>query len=431
MKTNLEYYDIYPKVLLTNSETKLTITPLGKHVDFGTENAYSVRIVPMYERKNSYETEYEQVEAVCEGRNLAFTVTIETEQQVSLQVLKNGGELVDTFRVYALEQDLFMLNPYMGDLHVHTCYSDGRESPEFVAAQYRRHGFDFTAMTDHGQYLPSLLAIEAYKEVNSGFNLFPGEEVHIEGCNVHVVNFGGDLSVNAYFQQERPRADREIEAMKTLLPLWEGHGLNENEYYRSQWAFKKIRDNGGLAIFPHPHWQEANAFHIKHTLLEAIFRAGIFDAFELIGGQTLVENQMQVAFYNEMREQGISVPVVGSSDSHGVINAEWFLTGKTVVFAPNCSKNSVIEAVRAKNSVALEREGNAPDACFRIHGSFRLVAYASFLLEDYFPLHDRLCAEQGRLMLEYANGEQQNKELIECYAEKIRGMFGKYWGREE
>ena len=38
--------------------------------------------------------------------------------------------------------------------------------------------------------------------------------------------------------------------------------------------------------------------------------------------------------------------------------------------------------------------GEAP----RVHGPFRLVKFARFLLSEYFPLHDDLCFEEGLLM---------------------------------
>lgn len=38
-----------------------------------------------------------------------------------------------------------------GALHVHTNCSDGSESPQRVVDDYQRHGYDFLALTDHGQ----------------------------------------------------------------------------------------------------------------------------------------------------------------------------------------------------------------------------------------------------------------------------------------
>ena len=40
----------------------------------------------------------------------------------------------------------------------------------------------------------------------------------------------------------------------------------------------------------------------------------------------------------------------------------------------------------------------------RIHGHYRMVKYARFLIDYYFPGHDELCVEEGILMREYALG---------------------------
>lgn len=38
---------------------------------------------------------------------------------------------------------------YKGNLHTHTCWSDGRQFPEWVAAWYKEHDYNFLALTDH------------------------------------------------------------------------------------------------------------------------------------------------------------------------------------------------------------------------------------------------------------------------------------------
>ena len=48
---------------------------------------------------------------------------------------------------------------------MHSHYSDGQESPAYVAAACRREGLDFMALTDHGQYKPSLEAQQAFENV--------------------------------------------------------------------------------------------------------------------------------------------------------------------------------------------------------------------------------------------------------------------------
>ena len=47
---------------------------------------------------------------------------------------------------------------------------------------------------------------------------------------------------------------------------------------------------------------------------------------------------------------------------------------------------------------------------FRLVGENRFVRYGCFLLKNYFPLHDELCAEEGRFMKQYATGTPEERE---------------------
>ena len=72
---------------------------------------------------------------------------------------------------------------------------------------------------------------------------------------------------------------------------------------------------------------------MRSKMLDYVFETGLYDAFELIGGQTVHENNLQVAYYMEQLQKGRHIPVVGSSDSHGTDPARYFGQSKTVVFA--------------------------------------------------------------------------------------------------
>ena len=62
MKTVLEYFDIYPKVLCTEREVTVTIQPMGEHVAFDRGADYQVKLVPMNATLiNLPEREYERI----------------------------------------------------------------------------------------------------------------------------------------------------------------------------------------------------------------------------------------------------------------------------------------------------------------------------------------------------------------------------------
>ena len=99
-------------------------------------------------------------------------------------------------------------------MHCHTCRSDGKEGPAIVAANYRKSGFDFLSITDHGQYEPAQEAIRAFSDIPMSFQLFAGEEVHPPKNNCQ---YGCILAVhtdiNQIFREDPENMEREIDEM--------------------------------------------------------------------------------------------------------------------------------------------------------------------------------------------------------------------------
>ena len=48
-----------------------------------------------------------------------------------------------------------------------------------------------------------------------------------------------------------------------------------------------------------------------------------------------------------------------------------------------------------------------------VHGDMRLVHFAYFLLENYYPVHDDLCKATGQALLRYHLGDKSQKSLVE------------------
>jgi hypothetical protein len=332
------------------------------------------------------------------------------------------------FQVYAVEEDLFSLRPWRGDMHVHSFRSDGKESPAVVASEYRKAGFDFLALTDHEQYEPSLEAIKAFEDAPIDLKLFPGEEVHPPGDNTHYVSFAGNYSVNAVFREEKGRYQRETEEIAKNLEV--PADINRFKYASCLWVCGEIKKAEGLSIMVHPHWIQEDAFHVREKMCVYMLKNAPFDAFELTSGQTQVENQLQTSLWQQLRAEGYSVPVVGSSDSHGTETpVTWFNVSKMLVLAKRCDKESIIGAVRNRQVVVLEQYAgeNFP----RLYGEYRYVAYTLFLLTEYFPLHDELCFEEGRLMKEYAAGDSDTLPLLKAMQGRCAALMKKCWGCQE
>lgn len=422
MKRELADFKITPKIVQTNVETTITIAPRGNHAKFDDSKSYLIRFVPMEQAIDPLPDEnFEHVTVTPKDGALKITHSFCGEQMHLIRVICDDKSLFN-FPIYSLLPDLYAKRPYKGDLHVHTNYSDGCEEPAVVVANYRKAGFDFLAITDHWKWQPSKEAIEKYKDIPTDINLFYGEEVHVQGGYIHAINFGGQ-SVNEYFEANKEKCL--VEAAELAKGLNTPEGVLAQDYANRYWIAQKIREFGGLAIFVHPHWM-CNAYNIPDKMSEYIFKNKTYDAFEVLGGQSVQENNMQTSMYYEQRANGCVIPIVGSSDSHGTEYGHWFQWSSTIVFAEDAKLETLKNSIKNLYSVAVE---SYPNEEKRVHGPYRMAKYGRFLLEEYFPLYTELCFEQGRAMKDCVLSEPGAMEILSLIKGRTDKFANEFFGR--
>ena len=447
---NLLNYDVFPKVFKCGKETEFHIRPLGLRPQFIPGEKYKLIICALDQGNPSQypvAADWREFEITADSEGgFTWKHTFDTEQAYFLRFEDMDGKRINQFPVYAVEADLAERYPFLGDLHMHTIRSDGSQEPAVVAANYRRHGYDFTVISDHRRYWPSLEAIDAYKDVPIEMTIVPGEEVHlppVDGMQnaVHIVNFGGEYSINAMTEGEAvdekgtdPKyrslygkcpdymTKDEFDAMmrKLIAEADIPEGIDPYAAVCCKWIFDEIKKANGLGIFAHPNWI-ANVFHIPEVFTEYIMQTQPFDAFEVLGGENYYEqNGFQTIKYYEDRAKGRRYPVVGSTDSHNSHESNRnALICSTIIFAPECERTSLISAVKDFYSVAVDTISTE----FRLVGESRLVRYGCFLLKNYFPIHDDLCIEEGRLMKQYVTGTEAEKAEAKALLTAINGRM--------
>ncbi len=429
MKKETRYYEVFPRLVQAGEKTMLTIHPLFDHCRFKAGQTYTVTLLPAEGLAGQVNwQDGQKVTLAPQNGDLQANFFFPEEQEYILLVETQGTgrpPAPTEFRLYALDADLFARRPYKGDMHMHTYYSDGKESPAYVAAACRKIGLDFMAITDHGQYAPSLEAISALAGVDTDLRVYPGEEVHPPENRVHMVNFGGRFSINDLFKSETYRAEVQALTEKYALP----EGVDAYPLASCLWCFDKIREAGGLGIFCHPYWFSTRRYDVPHTLIDLIFECQPFDALELIGGYHRHEtesNTLQVARYHEERARGRKIPVVGVSDSHGC-EADLFGWYFTIIFAPSNDLPDLVASINHLYSVAVEALPGEP---VRAHGPFRFVRYAQFLLREIFPMHDELCYEEGRLLMAHSAGDPAAASSLNRLKGRARKLYDRMWGSD-
>lgn len=187
------------------------------------------------------------------------------------------------------------------ELHTHSSLShDGRDPVELLLEQARAVGLDALAVTDHDELEASLRAAELAPEY--GLVGIPGMEVTCEAG--HVLALG----------------------IAEAVPP----GLSFAE------TLDRIREQGGLAVVPHP-FQES-----RHGVLDKISKAELAtaDAIEVYNSRLLTgrSNRQAERF---ARRRGL--PMTAGSDAH---IAEMVGQAVTTVDADEASVSAILDAIR-------------------------------------------------------------------------------------
>ena len=456
VRTELYEYEIKPICFLANNEstgrageeTALRIRALNRKFEFRPGNVYYLRLLETAKAENVRfpGTDCERRFALepDEEGVLTLSASFPREGMYQIQILDGeNGKPAAELRVYALDGDMRGRYPFRGDLHMHTCRSDGREDPFTVCANYRAHGYDFTIISDHNRYYPSLEAREKFmigdddESPITGLLVIPGEEVHLPFNAVHYVNCGSSFSINAlvtpskneekggtdprwrstdgncppvmtkdeFEEMIRERAkgiDRELESERLSMAV-------------AEWTYEMVKKGGGLGIFPHPYWL-CKSMQLSEDYVYYYYERRPFDAFEVLGGESYYQhNGFQTAFYYENRARGLNYPVVGSTDSHGSTERNRnALICSTIVFSPKNKVRELIDSIKEGKSVAID----TISAEYRAVGEFRFIKYASFLMENWYPLHDQACAAEGYYMKRFADGDESAEAVLRA----VRGI---------
>lgn len=450
MNPDLQKFKVLPSVIPADKESTITIKSLDGNFRFFDDITYEVEFIPQDIQDvpidkaltlRGYNKSRKKISVKPENGELKVKYFFSNEQEWKIHISTNEYEkhqnplyekyrpywngLIDmpksgiTLSVYSLYEDLYERRALRGDMHIHTSVSDGQESPEFVAANYRKAGRDFIAVTDHNVFNASKEAKEKLAFVDN-FNIMHGEEVHNGYAGYfHMVNIGGDYSVNEIYLNDREKVEREAAELEKEVEIPEN--LDKHEYLNRVWLYREIKKSGGYAIYPHPYWN-IGFYHTPTNMSKAIIKNGLCDAFEMLGGCGTENLPLQIGLYNDLRAEGCDIPIVGSTDSHTVLGNE-HLRYSTIAFTDG---DNVLDAISDKYSVAVE---TLPGESVKIYGKLRLVFYTHFLLKNYFPLHDELCNVSGTMLCDYVHGEDDLKESIIKAEEKIKKLEKEFFGK--
>jgi len=444
---SISQYALFPRTVRVGVQTEFTLRGRGMDYALKVGDTYLLRVIPHEENNSSVlltlscNDKYDGISAIADDDGiLHFSYIFEREQTYTLRLHTaegDGWKRLCDLRIYAAEEDLWSRTPMRGDTHCHACPSvDGTEDPAMTAAMYRKAGFDYLAITDHHLIDGSLLAIDALKDIPHGIALYKGEEVHVPNAYIHAVNVGADFDgkgLNTYYNENADVCRAEVEAIAGTLSADLPFGVERMDLAWRTWIAEMIHGKGGIAIVAHPFWIW-EAHNTRNAMLRYLAEHQIFDAMEVLGGQDpgSMESNLQIAFWNDMRADGIYMPIVGCDDAHtrhmtwntmeNCFNMAW-----TMVFAKDPSFEGFAEAIRGGYSAAVDcYDGTTPN----VVGTYRLTQYIVFLLEQYLPIHDELCFTEGQLLWDACQGDQSALKMLPAAVARVKAFEQEFFGRE-
>lgn len=424
-------YSIYPSVIPANEQSEIIIAPAERAFVFNNGASYDLTVISINSDEVCYHkpTTHKKFSVEAKDGVIRFLYTFESEQE-HIILLNQEDKLLQEFHVFSLYEDLYELTALKGDLHGHSCRSDGKRDPAALAGHYREQGYDFFALTDHNRYHHGTEIDEVFDGIDTGLTRVFGEELHPLGSVLHIVHVCGESSVCDLYIKDIEGFEKAVEEYKKKVPA------NVPEQYKSRyakamWTCDRIHETGGVAIFPHPYWrpERSRIYHSCDEFAVMMLKSGMFDSFEIVGAMGQDGINRAIALWADLRADGLKIGVVGSSDTHEV-NGKTFGNCFTVCFARSNSREDIREAILAGNTVAVEATGDERCREYRAYGSLRLVTYAQFLLKYYFPSRQRICQGEGVSMRAYSMGEAP-RELVELEAKLSKDYTLRFFGRKE
>lgn len=206
---------------------------------------------------------------------------------------------------------------YKVGLHVHTSLSDGKLSPEEVAARYKEAGFDAIAITDHWKY-------HCEDEI-SGLKIISGCEYNVGGVDaiqgvMHIVGVG---------MREEPALSKEKASRQQVID--------------------EINACGGLAVLAHPAWSLNTIEDVK-----ALRGFSMLEIYNTVSGVDQSIRPYSGYLVDVLANEGIVFPLTATDDAHFYDERDDAAKSYIMVKAKSIATEDILEAIKQKDFYATQ-----------------------------------------------------------------------------
>lgn len=399
-----KYYHVLAKKIFPVGE-KSTVTIGRKYVCQKIVGRYKIVVVPYYEYPIKSGQEYVpfscEVSAIDQKINFDYVFDHEDMYRITVYLLMDDAEyLFMTTCVYAVESDLYNLQYYKADLHTHSTFSDGYDTPEMVVLSARNAGMDVLAITDHNNFRGSVVAKEFVDNIGVDMTIIHGEEYSLDYSPMHILALGTKEPVDRFFLGTEVL---ESQRAKQMLDSIGDISCDKKAYIATQILLGEVRKLNGVTVLAHPYWKPIALSGSRKDTPESLFRELAknrrFDGIELVSGSAKKEygtSMMQAAFAQNIIGSLEDIPVIGITDSHRYSTDPISGGHFTVIFAKDREEESIIEALKTGKSVAVEMVEGIP----QLYGKFRYIKFAQFLVGYYFRERDEEAMKEAMILEE-------------------------------
>ena len=305
------------------------------------------------------------------------------------------------------------MNYYRGDMHAHTGYSDGVGTPEMALARVKEEKFlDFYTISDHGiAYTPEKCftnVLAAEQATDEQFVTLPAQEADL------------------YFE------------LRDDYGFWVNQGGELLTFQGEKWArttdwdsyFERVGEHSALMLgMPHPSdvggaestmWNGYNLPYLREPRAKKYLRF-----VEILNSPTFeAYNLLHERIFSQALDFGYHVCPSAGSDTHSYNWGEGAMWSRTVIMAPELSKEAIIDAMLS-GRVYVTESGNVK-LKFQVNGVHPggTVKACDFYLCDFSFDVFRPANENERIVkAELFSDYGEVVDSVELNRSRIRGNY--------
>jgi len=140
---------------------------------------------------------------------------------------------------------------------------------------------------------------------------------------------------------------------------------------------------------------------------------------EILNGDS---SDLGILHYHELRAQGKTVAGIGVTDAHSSKNLE---PAYTLILAEQLDFPSLAKNIRLRNCAAVDVDPVSKRQT--VIGEFRFSRYAIFLIQQFYPLQNDICRQEGEWLLKALEGDDQALAALKASQGTTPGFRTKYW----